>query len=82
MPFKPENLKRWLTVLATALALAAGLFFIAGTTTAWAIAEDPLTKKERAWLQAHPDIKLAPDPKFLPIEHFRANGRSADERAG
>ncbi|MCP6657954.1 hypothetical protein NL521_28890, partial [Klebsiella pneumoniae] len=29
-----------------------------------------LTPEERAWLNAHPVIKLAPDPDFKPIEYF------------
>ena len=33
-----------------------------------------LTPEERAWLNAHPVIKLAPDPDFKPIEYFDENG--------
>ena len=33
-----------------------------------------LTDKEKAWLKAHPIIKLAPDPEFKPIEFFDQNG--------
>lgn len=29
-----------------------------------------LTEAERAWLMAHPVIRLAPDPEFKPIEFF------------
>lgn len=34
----------------------------------------PLTETERAWLQAHPTIRLAPDPEFKPIEFFDEDG--------
>ena len=34
----------------------------------------PLTKEERDWLSSHPEIKLAPDPEFLPIEYINENG--------
>jgi len=40
-----------------------------------AFASDVLTKDEREWLAAHPDITFAPDPNFLPIEHFDEKGR-------
>jgi signal transduction histidine kinase len=33
-----------------------------------------LTPEEREWLNAHPVIKLAPDPDFKPIEYFDENG--------
>ena len=35
----------------------------------------PLTTAERDWLQAHPVIRLAPDPEFRPIEYFNKNGQ-------
>jgi len=35
---------------------------------------DPLTATERAWLKAHPVIRLAPDPDFPPVEYFAGNG--------
>jgi len=34
----------------------------------------PLTDAERSWLDAHPIIRLAPDPEFQPIEFFDSNG--------
>ena len=34
---------------------------------------DPLTATERAWLKAHPVIRLAPDPDFPPVEYFAGN---------
>jgi|GEM_PF-4777163 len=33
-----------------------------------------LTPAERAWIEAHPKIRLAPDPDFPPIEYFDENG--------
>jgi PAS domain S-box-containing protein len=35
---------------------------------------DPLTRAERAWLKAHPVIRLAPDPDFPPVEYFDKDG--------
>ncbi|MBA4384692.1 MAG: hypothetical protein C0410_08145 [Anaerolinea sp.] len=35
---------------------------------------DPLSLEERAWLERHPGITLAPDPDFPPIESFDENG--------
>jgi signal transduction histidine kinase len=34
-----------------------------------------LTAEERAWLEKHPVIRLAPDPEFKPIEYFDQNGQ-------
>ena len=34
-----------------------------------------LTEDEKAWLKAHPVIRLAPDPEFQPIEFFDENGK-------
>lgn len=34
-----------------------------------------LTGPEQAWLAEHPEIRLAPDPQFLPIEYFDEQGR-------
>jgi signal transduction histidine kinase/ABC-type amino acid transport substrate-binding protein len=33
-----------------------------------------LTQKEKVWLQDHPEIKLSPDPDFLPIEYIDEKG--------
>jgi ABC-type amino acid transport substrate-binding protein len=33
-----------------------------------------LNAEEKAWLASHPNIKLAPDPEFIPIEYFDENG--------
>jgi len=33
-----------------------------------------LTQGEKDWLAAHPVIKIAPDPDFLPVEHIDKNG--------
>lgn len=34
-----------------------------------------LTQTEQAWLQDHPEIRLSPDPDFLPIEFIDAKGK-------
>jgi signal transduction histidine kinase/ABC-type amino acid transport substrate-binding protein len=34
-----------------------------------------LTEEEQNWLEAHSEIRLAPDPQFLPIEYFDEQGR-------
>jgi len=36
-----------------------------------------LTADEKAWLKAHPKIRLAPDPEFQPIEFFDKSGNYA-----
>ena len=36
--------------------------------------EELLTPEQRAWLQQHPVIKIAPDPDFPPIEYFDSDG--------
>ncbi len=33
-----------------------------------------LNSEEKSWLASHPNIKLAPDPDFIPIEYFDENG--------
>lgn len=46
-------------------------------TAAWADAEAvaELTAGERAWIDAHPHLVIAPSPNFPPIEFFDDNGR-------
>jgi len=39
-----------------------------------ASSNDILSAEERAWLNNHPDISLAPDPNFPPIEYFDDQG--------
>jgi signal transduction histidine kinase len=34
-----------------------------------------LTAEERTWLQEHPEIRLSPDPDFLPIEFIDESGK-------
>lgn len=34
-----------------------------------------LTQTEKDWLQAHPEIRLSPDPDFLPIEYIDESGK-------
>ncbi len=36
--------------------------------------EVSLSPEQRAWLAAHPEIKIGPDPTFAPIEYFNENG--------
>ncbi|MGI9519334.1 MAG: transporter substrate-binding domain-containing protein, partial [Pirellulaceae bacterium] len=33
-----------------------------------------MTSQERAWLDAHPVIRLAPDPNYAPTEFLDENG--------
>ena len=35
---------------------------------------DPLTTEERAWLVAHPTLRLSPDPAYQPVEFFDEQG--------
>jgi len=35
----------------------------------------PLTDQERSWLEAHPVLRVAPDPDFPPIEFYDENGQ-------
>jgi signal transduction histidine kinase len=34
-----------------------------------------LTSEERSWLQEHPEVRLSPDPDFLPIEFIDQSGK-------
>ena len=36
---------------------------------------DILTPEERAWLNAHPNLRMAPDPSFPPLEFFSETGQ-------
>jgi len=60
--------------------LTGALFlFVALAVMAWSLnlekeGADPLTTAERAWLKAHPVIRLAPDPDFPPVDYFDGNG--------
>jgi PAS domain S-box-containing protein len=40
-------------------------------------ADDILTATERAWLQAHPDIRVAINPDYPPISFLDAHGKSS-----
>lgn len=56
------------------------LLFLAMTVTAGqpyagAAGTDFLTHSERAWLDANPEIRVAPDPDFPPIEYIDRRGR-------
>ena len=56
--------------------------FVIGLTLQWAGAAPAaaqqtvdLTAEERAWLAAHPVVRVATDPEFQPIESLDENGR-------
>lgn len=42
--------------------------------TTFAQANDWLTQEQKDWVLAHPIIKVAPDPRFVPIEYFNEQG--------
>jgi PAS domain S-box-containing protein len=51
------------------------LIFLSGALpAARAQAPGPLTAQEREWLSAHPEIAIAPDPSYPPVEYFDARG--------
>jgi len=64
---------RW-RLLTGALFLFVVLAVLAWNLTLEKKCVDPLTAAERAWLKAHPVIRLAPDPDFPPVEYFDKNG--------
>jgi len=72
IPWKKKR-SRWLW-------LTGALFlFVVTAVTTWSRdlatgSADPLTVEERAWLKAHPVIRLAPDPDFPPVEYVDRNG--------
>jgi len=70
----PEKAKRftlyWIVAIAVALLVLA--FFTLDSSNR---SIDPLTAEERAWLEAHPVIRFAPDPDFPPTEYFSSDGR-------
>ena len=68
---------RWLLLLAALLAVLGAAPAHAhrrGEPAPPLPAPDPLTPGERAWLNGHPVIRLAPDPDFAPIEFFDEQG--------
>ncbi len=66
---------RWCRFVALAVLLVLGSWLINVVPAAHGDgAPVSLTPEERAWLQAHPVIRLAPDPEFRPIEFFDHNG--------
>ncbi len=71
----PENMKRsrWLWLIgALFLCVVPAVLALHGNLETKS--RDPLTAAERAWLKAHPVIRLAPDPDFPPVEYFAGNG--------
>jgi PAS domain S-box-containing protein len=63
--------RTWLTL--------GGILLIAASLVVWQQLKSAgtvnLTPSERAWLNAHPVIRLAPDPDFPPTEFLDANGQ-------
>ncbi|MDD5759824.1 MAG: transporter substrate-binding domain-containing protein [Desulfobulbaceae bacterium] len=52
---------------------------LSSSTSLHALGESPqplisLTQAEKEWLTSHPNIRLAPDPEFAPIEYFDRDG--------
>ncbi|HET6420064.1 MAG TPA: PAS domain S-box protein [Geobacteraceae bacterium] len=73
--FIPENMKRPVLIWITgALFLFVVLAILAWNWNFTSKNADPLTATERAWIKAHPVIRLAPDPDFPPVEFFDGNG--------
>jgi PAS domain S-box-containing protein len=71
------RIRRWRrgilrSVVAVLLVIAsASAYFLFWTKASTRV---PLTDTERAWLSAHPVIRIAPDPVFPPIEYIDAAG--------
>jgi PAS domain S-box-containing protein len=72
-----EMIKRNIFKSATGLlgAILLGILALSTVVSGNSIGTVSLTDAERQWLLAHPNIKLAPDPDFKPIEFFDRNGR-------
>lgn len=68
-----STLKRrtWLVIGSVLVLSAVTVLFLRELKTADAVA---LSAEEKAWLKAHPVIRLAPDPDFPPTEFLDANG--------
>lgn len=64
-------LSRFLCVLKWQVLAACALLFLQSAC----FAGDMLTPAERAWLQAHPDIRVAISPDYPPISFLGANGQ-------
>lgn len=57
------------------LAVACCSFMLVAVSADSGTAKKPfLTEAERVWLTAHPEITIAPDPDYPPIEYFDENG--------
>ena len=64
-------------LIVTPCHLAMMLVFLAGQVVAEPLATEAsvmLDAREQAWIQAHPVIRIAPDPNFAPIEWFNHSG--------
>ena len=51
------------------------VLILTGILASQFIHQDPLNSEERAWLNLHPVIRLAPDPNFPPLEYFDSQGQ-------
>lgn len=61
--------------LPTVLLMTAWLLLWGGIGPLFAASQIELTADERQWLAEHPEIILAPDPAFPPVEFFDEQGR-------
>jgi PAS domain S-box-containing protein len=68
-----QKRSRWLWP-AGALFLFVVLAVVVWNRTLATKIDDPLNAADRAWIKAHPVIRLAPDPDFPPVEFFAGNG--------
>ncbi|MFT5424647.1 MAG: sigma-B regulation protein RsbU (phosphoserine phosphatase) [Phycisphaerales bacterium] len=63
-----------LAVVSVVLWTVSVLLFLAAGPHALAQEEFVITTEERAWLDAHPGIRVAPAPNFPPMEYFDDEG--------
>jgi diguanylate cyclase (GGDEF)-like protein/PAS domain S-box-containing protein len=71
MSFRPQRISATTLLLGALIATLGVLLWL----RAAAPPEVFLTAEEKAWLQQHPRLRLAPDPNFPPIEFFDEQGR-------
>jgi PAS domain S-box-containing protein len=63
------SMQKWKRIICLVFSLSVFL------CASWASGKEAnLTDQERAWIAAHPIIRLAPDPEFRPIEYFDEKG--------
>jgi diguanylate cyclase (GGDEF)-like protein/PAS domain S-box-containing protein len=71
MSFRLKRISATWLLLAALFATLAALLWLRAVSPSLV----PLNAEEKAWLQQHPRIRLAPDPNFPPIEYFDPQGR-------